>query len=238
MLQFKSDKLVGFSLKLAQIHRAALPNAIRNSLTEVAKDVKQKTLRKNADRVFDVKKRSFFSKFSGYKPAKGFNISRMFSIAGMTASQDPKSKASAEIGAQEYAGSVKHKTYWASQKHKTSRGLTKKSYRDARNVKPITTQAGKSFFKDAVRAKDSDKPLLIRKNGKGVLVKVKKIRKKKGVKHKKELVTDVIAGYEKGRSINLKTRRPFLSNAAKESGRKLEQMFIKHAQKQIKRFTK
>ena len=56
MLQFDSDKLIKFSHTLSKIHKSALPNSVRFSLNDAAKDVKFKTIHTHAQKEFDVKK--------------------------------------------------------------------------------------------------------------------------------------------------------------------------------------
>ncbi len=237
-LEFKSDKLIAFSLKLTKIHRAALPNAIRFALTDSAKDVKFRTLKKQANKSFAVKKQTFFRKFSGYTPAKGFNISKMQSVAGMIKGtpKNSKSVASTEIAQQQIAGTLHHKTFMASQNQRTSKGLVKSAYLKEREKTPIVTKKGKLFFADAKRAKETKRPLLVKKNNKGILVKVGKIRKSKTEKFKREIVTTPIASYRKGRKINLTDAKPFVNMAAIESAKILNMNFIKHAEKQVARY--
>lgn len=229
-LEYKGNKLIDFSFKLNKIHRAALPNAVRFTLTDAAKDVKFKTLIKSANKFFDVKKRNFFRAFSAYKPATGFDISKMASVAGMTKGKSPTSKsvASTEIGQQQFAGTIENKSFMPAKNQKTPKGTVKKAYKDLRKIKPIVTKKGKSFFPDVEKARKTNTPLLIKKNNKGILVKVGKSKKK--------LKTTPIASYEKDRKINLVKARPFLNYAAKESGKKLNTFFKKNAEKQIARF--
>ena len=138
MLQFKGENLINFSHKLSKMHRSALPNAVRFTLTDAAKDVKFNTLAKHAKKEFTVRKPSFFRAFSAYKAASGFNISSMKSTAGMT-KKDSKSVASTEIGKQQYAGTVPNRAYIGTKEQRTSRGLLKKSYKDLTSIKPIVT---------------------------------------------------------------------------------------------------
>ncbi len=236
MLDFKTDALINYSLKLAKIHRAALPNAVRFTLTDSAKDVKFRTLGKHANKQFDVKKATFFRAFSRFDPAKGNNISKMKSTAGMI-HKSGKSVASTEIGQQQIAGTVLNKSYMAIEKGRTGRGLANAAYKKARKIKPIIAEKGKKFFPNAKKAKESNRPLLVKKNRKGYLVKVNKIRKVKGSK-KREVVTTILGGYREDRKINLKKIKPFLNNAALESGKLLNSNFIKNANKQVARFTR
>lgn len=234
MLEFKSDKLVAYSLKLAKIHRAALPNAIRFSLTDAAKDVKFRTLKKHANIQFDVSQQAFFRAFSGYKPAKGFSIDKMSSVAGMIKGnpKNSKSVASTEIAQQQIAGIVHNKSYI---KSSIPNKVSNSAYRKARTQRPFIVEDGMRYVKKAFDAQKANKPLLVKKNKKGVLVKVGKISKAKG---KIKIKTKPIASYKEDRSIDLKKQKPFVNNAAVESGKLLNTFFIKNAKKQIQRYMK
>lgn len=234
MLQFKGDKLIGFSHTLSKLHKSALPNAVRFSLNDAAKDVKFNTLQKNADKQFDVKKPSFFRAFSRFDLATGYNIGSMKATAGMVKAPNPKSVASTKIAQQQIAGTVTDRAYIGAKEQRkggTESGLLKASYKKLTDIKPIVTTKD-NYFGKAVKAKKENKPLLVKKNNKGILVKIKKIKKK----GENPIITEPIASYEKGRSIKLKKKRPFLNNAALQSGKKIDSFFIKNATKQIQRF--
>jgi hypothetical protein len=230
---YKGDKLIDFSHKLSRLHRSALPNAVRFTLTDSAKDVKFRTLKKHARKEFDVKKASFFSKFSGYSPAKGFDISKMKAVAGMVKGMDSKSVASTEIAQQQFAGTLHNKSYAPAKNQRTSKGLVKSSYLTERSKKPIIAEKGKSFFVGVSKARDKQRPLLIKKNNRGVLVKIGKTKK-----NKKIPAMTPIASYKENRKIELKHKHPFVNNAALESAKLLNSNFKKHAQKQIARYLK
>lgn len=230
MLHYKGDKLIDFSHTLSKIHKSALPNAIRFSLNDSAKNVKFETLAKHANKQFDVKKPSFFRVFSKYTQANGWNINNMKATVGMIKSPDPKSVASTKIAQQQIAGTITDRAYIPAERQRNAKGLLTATYRKLRNIKPITASK-EDYFEKVIEAKKTKKPLLIRKNNKGILVKIKAIKKKQA----NPIITESIASYEKGRSVKLKRKRPFMNNAAIESGKKIDQYFAKNAKKQIER---
>jgi len=221
MLQFKSDKLIDYSHKLSKIHKSALPNAVRFTLTDAAKDVKFNTLQKHANKEFDVKKASFFRAFSAYEPAKGWDIGNMKATVGMIKKGNPKSVASTKVGKQQYAGTIKDRSY-----------IPYENKKPKYDKKPIVTEK-KGYFGKAIEADQKKVPLLVKKGKKGYLVKIKRINKKKA---DNPIVTEIIATYGENRDVKLKQKRPFLNNAALESGRKLNSFYIKNAQTQINRY--
>lgn len=238
MLIFKGKDLIDFSFKLSRIHKAALPNAVRFSLNDAAKDVKFNTLQKHAKKEFKQKKPSFFKAFSGHQLASGYDISKMKSTAGMIKEnpksplKNKKSRASTDIREQQTAGTIERKSYMFSKESRGSKGLVKKSAITFLNKKPIVSKNKKTFIFYANQANKTKRPLLVKKGRKGILVKVNRVLKRKGFL----ALTTPIASYEKDRKIKLRTRHPFVNNAAIESGKKLNNFFIKNAKAQLNRF--
>jgi hypothetical protein len=66
----KSKELVDFTLKLQKINDVALPFAVQNTLNEIVRNVKIRTLPDTTEEVFDVKRRTFFTANSAYKSYK------------------------------------------------------------------------------------------------------------------------------------------------------------------------
>ena len=93
--------------QLQHTHRAALPNAVRNTLNSLANDVKTKTLKESYKNAFTVRKPTFQKANSGYTKAKGFDISAMKSEAGMTPNVAENSKAISRFKEQEDGGNLK-----------------------------------------------------------------------------------------------------------------------------------
>jgi hypothetical protein len=151
----------------------------------------------------------------------------------MIKAQDTKSVASTKIAAQQTAGIVKDRSYIAAEKQRGNSGVLKKSFITMIQLEPLVYEKGKggNYIKTAIESKEKRKPLLVRKNGKGYLVKVKSINKKNPI-----IKTEILASYKKGRDIKLTRKKPFVINAAKESGNKLNNFFIKNAERQINRY--
>jgi len=71
--------------KLEQLHKSALPLAIRGTLNAAAFDVKTRTLDESATKNFIRRSPTFFKRFSGVNRATGWNINSMQAEVGMTA---------------------------------------------------------------------------------------------------------------------------------------------------------
>lgn len=234
MLSVKSKPILDFSYKLSKMHRSALPNAVRFTLNDVAKEVKKTTLLEESKKQFQVRKPTFFKKFSAWEGASGYDTNRMQSKVGMIKGNDSKSTASTQIGAQQFAGKVPKKAILPAENMRNGKGLVKPSYKRERKKKPIIAGKGKEFNESFHEAKKQNRPLLIEKNGKGVIAKAGMVLKRKI----NPLKLKIIASYEKGREINLKDKKPFVNNAATKSSKNMNSYFIKNANKQIEKFSK
>lgn len=77
--------------KLQQLHKSAFPLAVRETLNDMAFDVKTKTLDQSAQKNFlHRRSQTFFKKFSGVNRATGWNINSMHADVGMTAQGTPR----------------------------------------------------------------------------------------------------------------------------------------------------
>ena len=87
-LNINDSEIVNFTNKLEQMHRKHLPNAIRNTLNEVAlKGVKQKTLLSTTSKEFTQRQKNFFKANSRVDFARGWDINRMQSVVGMSSAK-------------------------------------------------------------------------------------------------------------------------------------------------------
>lgn len=230
MIIYEGKNIIDYSHKLSKMHKSALPNTVRFTLNDLAKDVKTKTLQEESKEQFEVRKPTFFKRYSGFQQAGGYNIARMKSTVGMVKGADSKSVASTQIGEQQTAGTVENKSYLPSENMRTSKGLVKKKYLDEIKKRPIKTN-GKNYAKNWAKAKKSGRTLLVVKNGRGVVVvSTRKLKRKTN-----NLQTRLIASYKKNRNIDLTTKKPFLNNAAIKSGQKMEMFYIRNAKRQIER---
>jgi len=83
--------------KLEQMHKSAMPLAIRGTLNAAAFNVKMKTLDESATQNFIRRSPTFFKRFSGVNRATGWNINTMRAEVGMTAEGGGASELSARV---------------------------------------------------------------------------------------------------------------------------------------------
>lgn len=244
----KSDQLIDLTLSLQRINDIALPFAVQGALNAAARDVKKRTLAIVTNKMFDVKKRTFFKANSAFKSFKardvGYNINRLKAEVGITKGTRPKEKATEQVGSQQTAKNIKRSVNPLGTKPIT------KSIIDILSKKPIiydyTKEGGfkpEKFFRAMGRAKQKGAPFLRMNSskGRGTLHKVKSMRRFKAGKRKGRIkyVLQPIASYIRGGEVKLKKRKPFLNKASEKSMNDvLEKAFIKEAKIQSERAMK
>lgn len=241
MIAVDTKQLYNLGVKLINVHRAAMPNAVRFTLNDIAFDVKKNTLLpalSKSDMI--IRSESFFKKYSGVDKATGWDIDRMQAEVGMIPSGNA-SKAVSRLKEQEEGGTLPH--YFVpdiqARTGGTRRGKVRAPYRHARmNLR--------------ARVRFGDKQRLIREvagtriasggAGRGnviiygsVLYEIrgfKRMRKSDTIKlHLKKLYT-----FRQGRKVHLKPQR-FMEKAAMTSGQKLQEIFNSNAERQLKKFS-
>jgi hypothetical protein len=250
LFSWRNDDVVAFSAQLQKVHRAALPNAVRFTLSDAAVNMKKESLIKSANKNFTIRNRSFFKSYSVFNKATGYDINKMVSNAGITKSSkaknaNSKSKAGIGLSKQEFGGSVESKAYIAPENKKTKslnartgKGLTKKIVvSETQSGRPVVYNGGKSrknnLITKAYKAHKKGVPLLYAKGGKGMLYMVKSDN---GEGAKRRFKLQKLANYDKGRSVPIKTKRPFIRDAAMMENKKLNGYFRKEAERQLKKF--
>lgn len=109
-LKFNIDahEAVAMTAKLERVSERALPYAVRNTLSEVAKDVKKYSIEKSANKNFTRRQKTFFKASSSVNFARGTDIKRMQSEVGFRSPNNVKnSSAVKELEQQEFGGTIK-----------------------------------------------------------------------------------------------------------------------------------
>jgi hypothetical protein len=255
----KSKELVDFTLKLQKINDVALPFAVQNTLNEIVKNVKIRTLKETTEDMFDVKRKTFFTANSGYKTHKAkefnYNLNKIKAEVGITQARKPHDKATEQVGHQETAKSIKRSINPLGTKPKSNRiidVLGKKpeiyDYSDPNNrTTEFTTGYESSFnprnyIRKVTRAKSRGAPFLRMKSGRGTLFHVKhfsskrrKTRKKNQSLHNVKIKLTPIASYIKGGELKLTKKRPFLTKAVQKTMTSdLEKIFREKTEQQVR----
>ncbi len=239
-ININNDEVVILTNKLEKLHRSALPVAIRGALNSSAFDVKQKTMPISAERNFINRSRNFFKVNSRVEMAKGFNVDAMKSTVGFVTSQLRGSDQAVEdLEEQEYGGTIKGRSFIPMD---TARGGSKaRAVRPGnrlskiRNIVNAAKARGKTkkqkFLKSVIHAGKGG--YVIGNNNPKTLFKITSIVRRGNlmIVKKKPLYS-----FEEGRSIKV-SRTGFMKSATLKSAKKLNDFYIKEAEKQIRRLT-
>lgn len=104
-LLIDTDNLVVFANRLDRMSRHDLPIAVRSTLNEMAFRMKKTEIAKSAAQEFEYKRTNVIQSLTRFEKAKGFDINRMFSRAGIT-EQPRRQMVARGLEAQETGGDV------------------------------------------------------------------------------------------------------------------------------------
>lgn len=249
ILDINNKEVKLFTNKLREMHRSALPLAVRGTLNDLAFDVKQKTLPQNFKKQFVIRNKSFLKSQSGVQKADGWDINKMQSEVGIKPNSRG-SEAAKELKLQEFGGNkLKPLVYMRQARGNSNKRMVKASnyYNQFKKVRGEPTvgrykkpgygrRSRKSnFIASAIIAhrlgqlliwdSKSGQTVFLIENiylGAGNIVKVK---------------AKSIADFEDKRVLNLKSR-PFLLPASNMSQSKIEYFFVKNAKKRFEKIKK
>jgi hypothetical protein len=224
------------------MRKSALPNAVRNTLSKAALDVKQNTMPKSAKGAFVQRKPQFFKVASTVVFAKGANISLMKSATGFKQLPKDKGRAVDDLKQQEFGGKIGGRDYVALKGARSAKSWHKGVRKDMRiaaldSMIDSDKASGKNdkqkFVKSAIYAGVNG---LVRgnienSNGARKIYLVNKIMRKG-----KQTVIGKTAVYSEKDNRQVKPPAThFMGKAAEQSSKKVGQIFINEAAKQINR---
>jgi hypothetical protein len=237
-LNMDNSQVKAYTNKLQQMHRSNFPIVIRQTLNDLAFDVKQKELLRHADKEFILRSPSFFKKFSGVKKANGFDIKSMRSEVGIVESTEQGGKAAGNLTKQEFGGIMNGEAIYLDvarmsgskgKKIRMTNALNKTHVKGA----PSKARGRKAqFVANALVALREDKYLKMQtKKGGEALFDVKSVSQ--NIKSRKiDIKLIPIASYKEGRMVNI-PKNPFFYPASLSSYEKQGYFFIKNAEKRL-----
>jgi hypothetical protein len=236
-------EVVKLALTLTEMHRSALPIAIRSTLNDLAFDVRQNTLPKGWNETFTVRNEKFLPAFSGVKKADGFDVNKMQSEVGIIKKSSKGSKAAEGLTKQEEGGQVKKPLFYTKQARGGSNSnmvqrknyLNKLGFLDPSKSKNIKRSVKSQFIADAIMAQRFNKAIFWKSKFGSVAILAKGVYlgEKGAVSVNTEIIADVKSGYEK----NLK-KRPFLSPASSKTYNKVSDMYYQNLLKRYEKYMK
>jgi hypothetical protein len=258
VLNINSSELDAHANRLRKMHKSALPNAIRETLSKAALNVKQDTMPRSAKKAFVNRSPNFFKANSSVDFAKGYNVSQMKATVGFieTKLQNKSTNfAVKDLEQQEDGGKIKGRSFIPTDEARTGKKpnkLVKKSNRitsiDFSNVVKANRIASKlsgrnkkqAFIRAAIMAKklhgDNAYVLGNAKNGKRTLSRINTIASKANTQR---LIIDrtPLYSYKQGRAVKVNPTN-FMKRASFETQSQMNAIFIKEAQKQFERANK
>lgn len=231
-----------YTARLERMRKSALPNAVRNTLSKAALDVKQNTMLASAKGAFVQRKPQFFKAASTVVFAKGRDIATMQSAAGFKKMPNDRGRAVDDLNQQEFGGKIGGRDFVALKGARSAKSWHKGVRKDLR-IAALDTMidsdktTGKNdkqkFVKSAIHAgvKGLVRGNITNSNGARTIYLVNKIMRKG-----KNTVIGKTAVYSEKDNRQVKPKAThFMGKAAAESSKKVEQIFINEATKQIAR---
>lgn len=261
VLNINSDSLQAHVHKLRKMHKSALPNAIRETLSKSALNVKQDTMPKSAKKEFVNRQPNFFKANSSVNFAKGYDVKSMKATIGFIDTKLKGGKnnyAVNDLEQQEHGGAIGGRSFVPLDEARTGKNknkLVKKVNRltaiDLKDVvsvsrrrsmgKAINIKSKKqAFIRAAIMAKklhgDNAYVLGNNKNGFRTLSRINSVstnRKSRNL----QIDRTPLYSYRQGRAARVQATN-FMRRASMETQSKMDATFIKEAQKQFDRIRK
>ena len=216
-LDVNTAQVIKFTDKLEQISRSALPVAVRMTLNSAAFETKR-LVPIVASSKFITRNKSFFRSLTIVNKAGGWDINSMQSEVGLNNTKD---KVVSGLEKQESGGTIKGRGLIAMDTARVSKN---------HNKKISTANHLKNIHLSKSRKKGTGTGfVIIKKGNKGTIFKTKSSG------GKRNLIP--LYSFSKGRQVSIK-RSPFMEPASLRAQQRIPFLFIKEAEKQIKRHLK
>jgi hypothetical protein len=241
-ININTDAAVVFTNKLEKMHRSALPNAVRETLSRVALEVKKKTMPAQAKKSFVNRSPNFFKANSRVEFARGYNIAAMKSTVGFV-QQNLKGENNfsvKDLEQQEHGGTIKGRSFVPlnSARKSGANSLVKPKNRlsKIKNIINSRNSRGKNKAqKFIIAANQAGRGGYVIGGANKILFRVTSIGKTSSIKTRRQSikVEPLYVFRRKGTSKPRATH--FMQRASLMSARELDNIYISEAQKQINR---
>lgn len=220
--------------KLREISRSAFPSAVRQTLNDAVYDVKTNTMLEQTRKDFVNRQDNFFKANSSFEKAEGFNVSSMKSTIGFVEKglKGQNNRAIQDLEDQEAGGNIEKKSFIPMATARTSasvRSLVRPNARLAK-IKNVVKASQMGFSNPK-----SNFIVAAHKAGKGgyfisknTLWRVNKLNPTKS----NDLGLTPLYNYRENRSVRVDATH-FMRDASLKTADKLDNMFLKNAEKQI-----
>jgi hypothetical protein len=224
------------------LHKSAFPSAVRGALNDAAFDVKTRSMPHQANIDFVNRAPNFFKANSRFENATGFAINSMKSTVGFvdTTLKSGHNFAIRELEQQESGGTIDKKSFIPMDEARsgTNKNRLVKPNARLKSIKNIVVQnkasgksEGQKFAKSVAFAGVGGFVLGTLPNGKKILWRVNSINKTAEGKFK----LTAMYSFREDRTVHVKPTN-FMKVASISSGNRIENFYIKQAERQIKKF--
>lgn len=229
-----TDELTILSNKLERAGRSKLPLAIRDTLNEMAFQMKKTEIKKSASQHFDYQRqKNLFDFTTRVTKAKGFNTKTMKSQVGI-ANLSGKNKLTKGLAQQEIGGDIKKKTTPLDPARTSkNRGKKVRSRAQLQKLDPIDARKLRKnkFIAKAISSKKKQRMLLVEgKSGHDLIGRVRSFKRRKATVNIK---IDWLYRIKDGQNIKL-DRRPFIKKARNVTGSKMDKIFVEKANRRLR----
>lgn len=254
ILNVNSDACVGYANRLEKLRKTGLPNAIRETLSKTALDVKQRSMPKTAAKSFTNRQKSFFKAFSRVDFAKGRDITTMRSMVGFVEKglKGDKNFAVKDLEQQEHGGKIKGRSFISTDQARVGKSPKKmvKLINRISKIDNIVHAHGRikssnlrvkskkqRWIRAAIMAKKlhGNQAFVLgnKKQGRQTVRRIDSISTNRKTK-KIEIKSTPVYSFKKNRVVSVKSTG-FMKRAAIDSSTNMELTFITEARKQIDR---
>ena len=245
VIDVNTEGLIKFSKKLDKIGNKSVPIAVRQTLNSVAFDAK-KVIPEEASKMFVIRNKGFYRRFSKVQMAEGLRINSMKSKVGIVADNNEAAENQTQ---QQITGTIGRRTFVPLDESRTggdNKRLVKKENRlselELDNVYDTKYSGGsnpkKRFIQTAIMA-------VKRFGGEGYVMhrgqKGKKIlyRIRRGANDinttEGNLEVTPLYSVKRGRSVSIKQAKPFTRRAGLRVQKNASKHYIRHAKRQLSR---
>jgi hypothetical protein len=241
-IDINTDAAIVFSDILERIGKSALPNAVRETLSKTALDVKQKTMPQTAETLFTNRRKNFFKANSVVDFAKGKDINSMRSAVGFNSQKlkGGNNFAVKDLEQQEYGGDIDGKSFIPLDNARIGKSYKKSVRANARisgfkNLPNVSNAKGANWKQRAIKTAvftGVGKYMLATSGRVGSIYKITSIRRDNGNTVFKKIK---MYSYDKNRNVKVRATG-FMEKSADISQKKMNDIYAVESKKQIDRY--
>lgn len=240
ILDVNTKDTIRFTNRLEKMHRSDFPLAVRGTLNDLAFHHKSKELIIAAEEEFIIRQKNFFKAHSGVDKADGWDVNKMASQSGIT----PRgSKAAKQLEKQETGGTIQNRPLIyvdparggnKANKVKRRNWVNKQGYVRGGATKARSRRS--AMVAKAVMGRQTGKLIKLETRSSEHFFRVRSVRfVGRGSSRRAAMRMTAIASYEKGRSIRLRRKHPFMQKSGERTLQMADDFYIKNAKKRFEK---